>query len=153
VYAVDIDDARLQLARGFGATTTNAPAVDPVPALREATGGRGVDVALELVGLPATMQQAVRALAVRGRCVIAGLADAPLQLDTYRDLLGREGEIIGANDHLLSELPLLLDFARRRALDLSEVVQRTVPLDADAVNRVLDELDAFAAPVRTAICP
>jgi propanol-preferring alcohol dehydrogenase len=90
---------------------------------------------------------------VQGRAVVAGLADRPLELDTYRDLLGREAELIGANDHLLQELPLLLELARRRALDLTRIVARTVPLDADAVNAVLDELDRFGAPVRTVIVP
>jgi propanol-preferring alcohol dehydrogenase len=99
------------------------------------------------------MRQAVQALAVQGRAVVAGLAAEPLVLDTYRDLLGKEAELIGANDHLLQELPLLLDLARRGALDLTRVVARTVPLDAGAVNEVLDELDRYAAPVRTVIVP
>jgi propanol-preferring alcohol dehydrogenase len=99
------------------------------------------------------MRQAVQALAVQGRAVVAGLADEPLALDTYRDLLGKEAELIGANDHLLQEMPLLLELARRGALDLRRVVARTVPLDAGAVNGVLDELDRFGAPVRTVIMP
>jgi propanol-preferring alcohol dehydrogenase len=97
------------------------------------------------------MRQAVQALAVQGRAVVAGLADEPLELDTYRDLLGKEAELIGANDHLLQEMPMLLELARRGALDLREVVARTVPLDAAAVNGALDDLDAFRAPARTVI--
>jgi len=153
VFAVDLDDAKLALAESFGAIAVHAGREDAVEAIRRHTGGRGVDVALELIGLPLTMRQAVQALAVQGRAVVAGLADRPLELDTYRDLLGKEAELIGANDHLLQELPLLLELARRRALDLGPVVARTVPLDADAVNGVLDELDRFGAPARTVIVP
>ena len=153
VFAVDLDETKLAMARDYGAIAVHAQREDPVAAILESTAGRGVDVALELIGLPLTMRQAVQALAVQGRAVVAGLADRPLELDTYRDLLGKEAELIGANDHLLQELPLLLELARRRRLDLSRVVARTVPLDADAVNAVLDDLDRFGAPVRTVIVP
>ena len=155
VFAVDLDEGKLALAESLGATPVRGGtgAADPVATIRRLTRDRGVDVALELIGLPTTMSQAVRSLAVQGRAVIAGLAQEPLSLDTYRDLLGREAELIGANDHLLQELPLLLELARRGSLDLSRIVTRTVPLDADAVNGVLDELDRYGAPVRTVIVP
>ena len=76
-----------------------------------------------------------------------------MELDTYRDLLGPEAELIGSNDHLLAEMPLLLELARRKRLDLTEVVVRTVPLAASDVNAVLDELDTYRAPLRTVIVP
>ena len=151
IFAIDIDESKLQNAAEMGAIPVNAALVDPVQALRDHTNGAGVDVALELIGLPITMQQAVRSLAVHGRAVLAGLASEPLQVDTYRDLLGREAEIIGVNDHLLEELPLLLDLARRGSLDMSRIVKRTVQPDAAVVNGVLDELDRFSAPERTVI--
>jgi propanol-preferring alcohol dehydrogenase len=112
-----------------------------------------VDVALELIGLPETMKQAVQCIGVMGRAVIAGLSDKPLEIDTYRELLGNEVEIIGSNDHLLQELPLLVDMARRKVLDTSRVVTRTIPLEADVINRTLDELDEFSGGVRTVIVP
>lgn len=170
VYAVDFDEAKLAAAGRYGAIPIRAArpapsgggtagpsgavtAPDPVAALRAATGGRGVDVVLELVGSPLTMRQAVRMCAVHGRAVIAGLSRVPMELDTYRELLGPETELIGSNDHLLAELPLLLELARKKSLDLTDVVVRTVPLDAAAVNGVLDELDAYTAPLRTVIVP
>jgi Zn-dependent alcohol dehydrogenase len=88
-----------------------------------------------------------------GRAVIAGISDQPLEIDTYRELLGNEVEIIGSNDHLLQELPLLVDLRRRNVLDTSKVVSRTVPLDAKAINQVLDELEQFGSGVRTVIVP
>lgn len=99
------------------------------------------------------MQQAIKSLAVHGRAVVAGLAAHALEIDTYRDLLGREAEVIGANDHLLAELSPLIELVRLKALDMSRVVRQTVPLDADAVNDILDQLDAFEAPERTVIIP
>ncbi|HEX5473831.1 MAG TPA: zinc-binding dehydrogenase [Vicinamibacterales bacterium] len=153
VYGVDLDADKLHVAESMGATPIDASAGDAADAIRAHTGGRGVDVAIEVVGLPATMSQAVRCLAIHGRAVIVGLADRPLVVDSYRDLLGREAAVLGANDHLLQELPQLIEYARRGALDLSRVVTRSVPLEAIAVNRVLDELDRFGAPARTVIIP
>ncbi len=153
VYAVDIDAAKLDLAARYGAIPVQANGADPVAELARLTHGRGVDVALELIGLPQTMEQAVRALDILGRAVLVGISGRPLAIDSYRDLLGKETEVIGSSDHLLQELPLLLEFARRGLLDLSRVVARTVPLDAAAVNAVLDALDKFRADVRTVIVP
>ncbi len=156
VYAVDVDPAKLELAAGYGARPVSAADPDHPPAeqIRELTGGFGVDVSLEMIGLPVTMHQALRSLAVFGRAVIVGLSARPMQIDTYRELLGPEVELIGSNDHLLSELPLLIELARRGDLDLSNTVSRTVPLDAEAINAVLDELEHFEGhTVRTVIVP
>lgn len=153
VYAVDINKERLAIAQGFDAIPIDASEVDPVETIRSLTDGRGADVALELVGLPQTMRQAVQSLAVFGRAVMVGIASEPLEIDTYSELLGREAEVIGAADHLLQELPLLIEYARRGVLDLSDVVTRTVPLEAEAVNAVLDELEEFGGGVRTVIVP
>ena len=153
VYAVDINPDKLRQAEKYGAIPVNAAEGDPGEELRRLTGGKGVDVALELIGLPQTMQQAVQSLAVFGRAGLVGITDKPFELYSYAELLGREAEVIGCADHLLHELPLLLEFARRGQLDLSEVVTRTVPLDADAVNDVLDALEEFGGDVRTVITP
>ena len=151
VYAVDINRDKLNLAEKYGAIPVDGAASDPVAEIRRLTGGRGVDVALELIGLPQTIKQAVQSLGVMGRAVVAGISDKPVEIDTYRELLGREAEIIGTNDHLLQELPLLIELARRGKLDLSGAVTRTVPLDADAINDALDNLEHFGSDVRTVI--
>src|SRR5687767_588072 len=135
VYAIDINPDKLRLAEEYGAIAVDAGSEDPAVQVRRLTRGKGVDVALEVIGLPETMRQAVECLAVMGRAVIAGISNRPLMLDTYHDLLGREAEIIGTNDHLLQELPLLLELTRRGKVDLSKAVTRTIPLDADLINQ------------------
>ena len=77
----------------------------------------------------------------------------PFELDSYTQILGKETEIIGASDHLLTELPTLFAFAQNGMLDLSSVVARTVPLRARDINTTLDALDRFAATTRTVITP
>jgi len=153
VFAVDINTQKLALAQHYGAIPIHARQVDPVEEIHKLTGGKGVDVSLELIGLPATMQQSVKCLAPFGRAVIVGISDIPLSVDTYRDLVGKETEIIGSNDHLLQELPMVIELARRGSLDVSHAVTNTLPLDAAAINRTFDALEKFDTNVRSVIIP
>jgi propanol-preferring alcohol dehydrogenase len=153
VYAVDIAEAKLELAASYGAIPVNAASSDPVAEIRRLTSGRGVDVAVEVIGLRETMEQVVQSLAILGRAVLAGIADRPFVIDSYAELLGREAEVIGSSDHLLQEMPLLLELARRGSLDLSRVVARAVPLEAGPINEVMDALAGFGGAVRTVITP
>ena len=153
VYAVDINPAKLELAQTYGAIPIDAAGGDAVAEIRHLTGGRGVDVALEVIGLKVTMEQAVRSLAVFGRAVIVGVSEEPIEIETYTQLLGREAEVIGSADHLLQEMPQLIELARRGILDLSRVVTNTVPLEAAAINRAMDNLQQFGGEVRTVIVP
>lgn len=153
VFAVDLDRAKLDLAGRLGAIPVDAGADDAAAEIRRRTGGAGVDVALELVGLPRTMRQAVRSLAVGGRAALAGITDEAFPIDSFADLLAREAEVIGVSDHLASEIPLLTDLVRSGRVDLSHAVTETVPLDAAAVNGVLDRLERFEGGVRAVIVP
>lgn len=153
VYAVDVNPTKLALARRLGAVPVDAGAGDPVQAIRAATAGRGVDAALELIGSARVMEQAVQSLAPQGRAALAGLTRERLSVAPYRDILGREAEIIGVSDHLASEIGELLRFIVRGELDLREAVTRVVPLDAAAINGVLDGLEAFRDEVRCVIRP
>jgi 2-desacetyl-2-hydroxyethyl bacteriochlorophyllide A dehydrogenase len=153
VFAVDIQPNKLELARSFGAVPIDARAGDPVKLIRDHTRGRGVDVALELIGLPLTMQQSVRSLATQGRAALAGITENSFEVSPYHELVNREAEIIGVSDHLAAEIPLLLEFARTGKLNLSNVVTRTVPLDAKAINDVIDRLEQFGEDVRVVITP
>jgi propanol-preferring alcohol dehydrogenase len=153
VFAVDIREECLELASRYGAVPVNARASDPVEAIRKLTGGRGADVAVELIGASRTMHQAVKCLAPLGRAVLVGITSEPLTLDTYREVLGGEAQVIGSNDHLLSELPTVIEMARRGTLDTSQVVTRSIPLDASAINAALDGLERYAGGIRTVVVP
>jgi propanol-preferring alcohol dehydrogenase len=153
VLAVDINAAKLQLARHLGVVPIDAANLDPVEEIKRLTGGRGVDVALELIGLPLTMQQAVKALAIKGRALLVGITDKSFEIAPYADVLNKEAEIIGVSDHLAREIPLLLEWARQGKLNLSQAVTRTVPLDAGAINGVLDQLEKFGDAVRVVVTP
>jgi len=153
IFAVDIKPAKLEMAKGFGAIPINAGEIEPVNEIKRLTGGRGVDVALELIGLPLTMKQAVQSLAIKGRAALVGITDQTFEIAPYADVLNKEAEIIGVSDHLVAELPLLIEWVRQGKLNLSGAITRTVPLEADAVNETLDRLEQFGEEVRVVIRP
>ena len=118
----------------------------------ELTNGNGVDVALELIGLKLTLEQGVKSLARFGRLGLVGITRKLFEVDSY-EAICREKEIIGVSDHLLSELPFLLDLAEQGKIDLSNVVTKTVPLEAKEVNKVHHQLMDYTAEFRTVIKP
>jgi propanol-preferring alcohol dehydrogenase len=153
VFAVDINPAKLEVARRFGAIPVDASVDEPIGQLRELTRGRGVDVALELVGLPLTMRQAVQSLAILGRAAIVGLTREALEIAPYSELINKEAEIIGVSDHLANEIPALVEFVRTGKLDLSHGIIRPVPLEAAVINGVLTSLENFGNDMRVVIRP
>ena len=143
VFAIDINPDKLAIAEKLGAV--------PVPGYKAPT--IGADVALELVGLPETMRGAIDALGVRGRAVAVGITHEPFPLDSFNDLVLREAEVIGAADHLASEIEELIDMVGNGDIDLTDVVTGSVPLEQGAINEALDRLEAFDGGLRTVIKP
>jgi aryl-alcohol dehydrogenase len=75
IVAVDIHDARLELARELGAThTINSLTEDVEARLREITDGAGIDYVVDTTGRPELLRQAADAIAVRGTVALVGAA-------------------------------------------------------------------------------
>ncbi len=153
VFAVDVRDRPLEIARELGATPVRADGGDAAERIRDAASGSGVDVAVEVAGRRSTFRAALEAVAPRGRVALVGIFSGGVEVRPYAELIGREAELIGVSDHLLGEIPDLLEWEEQGALRLDPVVQRTVPLEADAVNEALDRLQRAEAEGRTVIEP
>ncbi|MFA6472934.1 MAG: zinc-binding dehydrogenase [Candidatus Latescibacterota bacterium] len=153
VFAVDIDRTKLDRAAGFGAIPVDAGKNDAAAEIMKLTGGRGVDVSLELIGLPLTMRQAVLSLAIGGRAALVGLTEKGFEIFPYHEVINKEARILGVSDHMAWEIPLLIDLVKTGCLRLADIITGTVPLDAYAVNGVLDNLDRFGGVIRTVIKP
>lgn len=154
VFAIDINEEKLKLAVKHGAIAINGEKNNVVAEIKRITEGKGADVAIEMIGLPQTQKQALQCVGPSGRVVLVGLSDKVTEVNTYHEILGNEVELIGSNDHHLQELPLLIDFAKKKSLDTSDVVTKTIPLDVGAINSALDDLDNFKSDaVRTVIMP
>jgi 2-desacetyl-2-hydroxyethyl bacteriochlorophyllide A dehydrogenase len=153
IYVVDINPAKLASIAAFGAIAIDATSGDPVDQIREATGGKGVDVSIELVGSAITMGQAIRCLGVFGRAALVGLTAESMSFLPYTDVINKEVEIIGVSDHLAAELPLLMQFARNGKLRFPQGTLRSIDLDAEQINTALSAITNSIEHIRTVIVP
>lgn len=146
VIAVDINAVKLEAAKGLGATdTVNGAEVDAVAAVRALTGGRGVDVAFEVLGNPTTFRQASEMLRDGGRLVAVGIAPgattAPIEITR---LVRRSQRILGSyGARTRTDLPQVVRLAADKVLSPQRTVTQTFSLD--------DVADAYAALAKGAI--
>ena len=134
IIAVDIDDRKLEIARNFGAThTVNSTIEDPIEAIRGLTGGNGVDVAIEAVGLPATYEQAFYSRDLAGTVVLVGVPNPEMKIELPMiEVFGRGGTLKSSwyGDCLPSrDFPMLIDLYLQGRLDLDRFVSETIALD------------------------
>ena len=135
VIAVDVDDRKLEWARGFGATdTVNSQSADPVEKIRDLTDGNGADVVIEAVGRPETYRQAFYARDLAGTVVLVGVPTPQMQLELpLLDVFGRGGSLKSSwyGDCLPSrDFPMLVDLHLQGRLPLDKFVSETIALDA-----------------------
>ncbi len=149
MFAVDLNPAKLAMAKTFGAIGIPADA----PAVAEIQRHGGADVALDLVGSATVMRQALECLRPMGRAVAVGLTPDTFPVGPYTDLVTGESELIGASDHLRSEIVELLDHAAEGRFALDAIVDHRVGLNANEVNDALDGLERFGDSVRSVIVP
>jgi propanol-preferring alcohol dehydrogenase len=153
LYVVDINPAKLASAAALGAVPISAHDGDSAQQIRDATGAKGVDVAIDFVGTAATMNQAVRCLGILGRAAMVALSRDALSFIPYTDLINKEAEVMGVSDHLASEFPSLMRYAQSGQLTFPESGLRFVDLDAAQINAALDALETSTDHVRTVIVP
>ncbi|GAA3760500.1 S-(hydroxymethyl)mycothiol dehydrogenase [Spinactinospora alkalitolerans] len=143
IIAVDVEDRKLEWARGFGAThTVNSRGTDPVEAIRELTGGNGADVVIEAVGRPETYEQAFYARDLAGTVVLVGVPTPEMRIDLpLLDVFGRGGALKSSwyGDCLPSrDFPMLIDLYLQGRLNLEGFVSEKIALDdiEEAFNKM-----------------
>ena len=151
IIVVEINPTKLASAASMGAVAIDARSADPVEQIKEATGGTGVDVSVELIGSAKTMRQAMLCLGPLGRAALVGLTAESMSIFPYTELINKEVEIIGVSDHLAAELPTLIEFARSGKLRFPSDALRFVDLDAEQINASLDGLQNSIDHIRTVI--
>ena len=91
VIAVDLDDAKLEIAKSLGADQVfNPKTCDVTAAVMEYTLGRGADVSFEVVGATPTVKSAIESTRRGGTCTLIGnlapSVDFPLQSVVTREI-------------------------------------------------------------------
>lgn len=129
VVAVDVDETALDRARGLGADlAVNAGDGDAARTIRKHLDG-GLDLALEMVGLAATVEEAVRSLGKRGRAVVVGVGPDRPSLPPLAAFVGREQAVIGSFGADRADIADLFELVAAGRLDLSQSISATYPLE------------------------
>jgi threonine dehydrogenase-like Zn-dependent dehydrogenase len=131
IFTVEADLNRQRMSRQFGATDTLTPEQNPVEAIRDATAGRGVDVAIEALGTQQTFENALRVLRPGGTLSSVGVYSGHLQIPL--EALGA-----GLSDHKIvttlcpggkERMHRLMRLVEAHRIDLKPLLTHTFTLD------------------------
>jgi L-iditol 2-dehydrogenase len=127
IIAVDLDRAKLKLACRLGADEGLSPQECDVPAeLRRQTSDRGVDLAVEVVGLPPTVAMAIASLRKGGSLSLVGNLAPNVELP-LQTIVARELNLFGSYASS-GEYPACLELIARGAIDIDAMLSAVVPL-------------------------
>lgn len=130
IIAVDPNAAARSRALERGADAAIDPTTEDVPyEVRRLTGGRGLDLAVDLVGANAVLAQADSCLGRYGRLLMVGLSSDPIQLGPSV-MFGAAGHtLLGHLGYEKRHLDQLVDLVTAKHLDISASVSEVLPLE------------------------
>ena len=104
VAGADVSEQRLNLARRCGAIDLAFPVRDrPLADWTKELGSRGAEIVVEAVGLPLTIEAALKSVAANGRVVLLGSPRVKMEMDPYWDIHRRGVQVIGAHINTVDE--------------------------------------------------
>ncbi|MDQ7849954.1 MAG: L-threonine 3-dehydrogenase [Armatimonadota bacterium] len=130
IAASDLRPERRALARQAGADLVLDAAGDVPARLREATGGEGVDVVLEMSGHPGGIRDALRALRGGGWISLLGLPSRPVEVDLTNDIIFKAVHLQGIFGRRLWQTWEQATALLQRGLDIRPLITHRFPLEA-----------------------
>ena len=140
VIGVDILESRLDQARMLGADgVVNSRDENPVDRLRELTGGRGVDVAIDCSGSPAGQNAALDSVAKFGRVALVG-ESRQTEINPSDQLIRKLTTLIGAWYFPIWEWAEITRFVVEHDIAVEKLITHRFPIDdAAEAFRMFDE--------------
>jgi threonine dehydrogenase-like Zn-dependent dehydrogenase len=127
--AMDVDDAKLEIARKAGAAhVIHTKRQDAREALGKLTGEDGPDVMIEAVGLAETFRAAVELVAFTGRVVYIGYAKESVSYET-RLFVQKELNILGARNALPEDFRQVIQMLEQHRFPVEAAISTVAPLD------------------------
>lgn len=142
IIAMDVEPAKLDAARDFGATDgVLATAEDARSQVRALTGGRGADYVFVTVGAVRAYEQALGLCAAGGAVVMAGMTanDEVMRLNPGNTAY-LEQSLVGSrmgSTVLTRDIPRLIDYYRQGRLKLDELISNRYPLER--INEAIED--------------
>ena len=138
IIMVDLDDNRLEVARRLGATAVvNSTDGQAVETIMRMSGGRGVDTAIEAVGVPATFELCEKIVAPGG--VIANIGVHGTKVHLHLENLWDRNITITTRLVDTVSTPMLLNILLSRGIDPTRLITHRFRLE-----HVLDAYETFA---------
>jgi 2-desacetyl-2-hydroxyethyl bacteriochlorophyllide A dehydrogenase len=129
VIGIDLDDCKLETARKAGAAhTINSKKSDAHAQLMDRTNGRGPDVVIEAIGLPATYRAAVEEAAYAGRVVYIGWAKEHVEYET-RPFVHKELDIMGSRNAMPDDFRDVIRMLETKRFPVDAAVTHVVPFE------------------------
>ena len=129
VVGIDVDDGKLEIARKAGAAhSINSKMSDIHAELQEMTSGRGPDVVIEAIGLPATYRAAVEEVAYTGRVVYIGWAKDQVAYET-RPFVHKELDIMGSRNAMPDDFRDVIRMLEAKKFPVDAAVTHIVPFE------------------------
>lgn len=128
IIMLDTDPARLEMAMSFGATdTVQVGAQDPIATVMEMTGGKGVDVAIEAVGVPATFDVCQKIVGAGGSIANVGVHGTSVEL--HIEELWIKNINISTGLVCTNTTPMLLKTLQSGKVDAAKLITHRFALD------------------------
>jgi threonine 3-dehydrogenase len=132
IVASDVNPKRLALAKQMGAHSAVTPD-KAAEAVRGATGGLGVDVVLEMSGVPAAIHQAFALVRVGGRVQMLGIPAKPMEVDFATEVIFKGITVYGVVGRRMYDTWIAMQqFLRAGQFDPRPVITHRFPLEAHA---------------------
>ncbi len=143
IIAIDLDDNRLAVSRRFGATATiNSSDGKAAEQVMRLTHGRGVDTAIEAVGIPATFNICENIVAPGG--TIANIGVHGVKVDLHLERLWSQNVTITTRLVDTVSTPMLLKTVQSRKLDPKQLITHHFKLE-----QILEAYDTFGTAATT----
>ena len=142
IIMVDLDGNRLEVAKRFGATHAFKVDGSEVKRIMELTGGKGVDAAIEAVGVPATFELCQQIVAPGG--VIANVGVHGIKVDLHLERLWSQNVAITTRLVDTVSTPMLLKTVQSRKLDPGQLITHHF-----ALGDILAAYDTFSRAADT----
>ena len=131
IVALDIDPAKLEVAKDLGATDALIAGGDAAATVQELTGG-GVDFAFDATGVPSVLLQAYNSTRRGGTAIVVGLSDPAAEVGIKpSDLVASERCLRGSYMGTISparDIPWLLDLHRAGRLPVERLIGERLSL-------------------------
>ncbi|MDQ8144784.1 MAG: zinc-binding dehydrogenase, partial [Gemmatimonadota bacterium] len=132
IIASDVNPTRLALARRMGATAAVTP-TEAAEAVRAATHGLGVDIVLEMSGVPAAIHQAFALVRVGGRVQMLGIPAKPMEVDFATEVIFKGITVYGVVGRRMYDTWIeMTQFLRAGQFDPTPAITHTFPLEQHA---------------------